>query len=77
MIKNKKNINSTKPRPLDKITANLVHKMNNLRGVISGNAQYLLERLKKKDLGNLTEEDLKEIRECLRIIMEKCDDLGK
>ena len=54
--------------------ADAAHKMNNLLGVISGNAQYLLERLKKKYPGSLTEEDIKELRECLNIIMEKSDE---
>ena len=61
---------------LGEYAAGVAHKMNNLLGIISGNAQYLLARVKDKDPGDLTEEDLKEIRDCLSIIMEDGDYLG-
>jgi signal transduction histidine kinase len=61
---------------LGEYTAGAAHKINNLLSVISGNAQYLLARVKEKDLGSLTEEDIREIRNSLNIITEKGDCLG-
>ena len=65
-----------KLQSLGEFTASVVHKINNLLSVISGNAQYLLARVKERNLGDLTKEDLKEIRGSLNIIMEQSDCLG-
>ena len=70
-------MNHDKLRVLGGYTAGTAHKMNNLLGVISGNARYLLETLKEKSIGDLAEKDLKELRECLSIIVEKGDDVGE
>ena len=69
-------MNAVKLQALGKYTAGIAHKMNNLLGIISGNAQYLLVRVKEKKPGDLTEEDLKELRDCLNIIMKKGDCLA-
>ena len=69
-------MDAAKLQALGEYTAGAAHKINNLLGVISGNAQYLLARVKEKKPGDLTEEDLKEIRSSLNIIMEKGDSLG-
>ena len=69
--------NHAKLQALGKFTAGAAHKINNQLNVISGNAEYLLARVKEKDPGSLTEEDLKEIRDCLNIIIEKGDDIKK
>lgn len=61
---------------LGEYVAGVSHKINNLLSVVSGNAQYLSARVKEKNLGSLTEEDLKEIRDSLNIITEKGDCLG-
>ena len=65
-----------KLQSLGEFSASVAHKINNLLSVISGNAQYLSERIKEKKPGDLTKEDLKEIRGSLNIIMEKGDCLG-
>ena len=69
-------MDAAKLQALGEYTAGVAHKINNLLSVVSGNAQYLLTRLKEKELGDLTEEDLEEIRGSLKIIMEKGDCLG-
>ena len=67
-------MDAAKLQALGEYTAGVAHKINNLLSVVSGNAQYLLARLKEKDLGSLTEEDIKETRESLNIIMKRGDD---
>jgi signal transduction histidine kinase len=67
-------MDAAKLQALGEYTAGISHKINNMLSIISGNAQYLLTRLKEKDLGSLTEEDIKEIRESLNIIMKRGDD---
>jgi nitrogen-specific signal transduction histidine kinase len=69
-------MDAAKLQALGKFTAGVAHKINNSLGIISGNAQYLLARIKEKDCGSLTEVDLKEIRDSLNSIMEKGDCLG-
>ena len=69
-------MDAAKLQALGEYTAGAAHKINNLLGVISGNTQYLLARIKEKKSGELTGEDLKELRESLSIIMEKGDCLG-
>ena len=69
-------MDAAKLQALGEYAAGVSHKINNLLSVVSGNAQYLLARVKEKNLGSLTEEDLKEIRDSLKIIMEKGDCLG-
>ena len=69
-------MNAARLQALGEYAAGVSHKINNLLSVVSGNAQYLLARVKEKNLGSLTEEDLKEIRDSLMIIMEKGDCLG-
>lgn len=69
-------MNAVKLQALGKFTTGVAHKINNLLGIISGNAQYLLARVREKDPGDLTEDDLKEIRDCLSIIVGKGDDFG-
>ena len=69
-------MDAAKLQALGEYTAGAAHKINNILCVISGNAQYLLARIKDKDLGSLTEEDFKEIRDYLNIITEKGDCLG-
>ena len=69
-------MDAAKLQALGEYAAGVSHKINNLLSVVSGNTQYLLARVKEKNLGSLTEEDLKEIRDSLIIIMEKGDCLG-
>ena len=69
-------MDAAKLQALGEYTAGAAHKMNNLLSIVSGNAQYLLATVKEKAPGNMTEEDLKEIRDSLIIIMEKGDCLG-
>ncbi len=68
-------MDAAKLQALGKFTASVVHEIDNLLGIVSGNAQYLLAKLKERDSGNLTEEDLKDIRDCLNIIMKHNDDV--
>ena len=69
-------MDAAKLQALGEYAAGVSHKINNLLSVVSGNGQYLLARVKEKNLSSLTEEDLKEIRGSLRIIMKKGDCLG-
>ncbi len=69
-------MDAAKLQALGEYTAGAAHKINNMLSIISGNAQYLLARIKEKGSGSLTEEDLKELRDCLNIIMERGDCLS-
>jgi signal transduction histidine kinase len=69
-------MDAAKLQALGEYAAGAAHKINNMLCVISGNTQYLLARVKEKDPGSLTEEDLKEIRDSLNMIIEKGDCLG-
>lgn len=71
----KKSTYIAKLQALGKFTASEIHEIDNRLSVVSGNAKYLLEKLKERNSGNLTEEDLKDIRDCLNITMKCSDDV--
>lgn len=62
---------------IGQFTAGLLHEVNNPISIISGHAQYLLGRLGKRRLEEMTSEDLKECRWTLKVITKESRRIGE
>ncbi|MBI1870201.1 MAG: response regulator [Chlamydiae bacterium] len=69
-------IHVAKMAALGRCTAGAAHEINNPLGIVSGNAQYILEIFKKKDIKQLTMEDYQEIKESLDVIVRSSERCG-